>query len=620
MEPHAHRQTVRQLADDLAWLENHCRTNSDLTVHAAQLRLAAALTRNVIGPATDGQSANPLFIAVIGGAGAGKSTVVNFLTGAIVADANPQAGFTRHPTAFTPSVLGASWPSHLGFLGPLQRLATEQPASLDQDVYQVKKREPQADDPLADFVIWDCPDMTTWASSNYVSRLMEVVALADVVVYVASDERYNDEVPTQFLHLVIQAGKPVVCCLTKMREADRVAIVEHFRKEVLEKLPETVGNIPTLPVVTIPNIPQEVRKDPAGLGARYRVPLLNQLLALVPTVEAARRRTVSNAVKYLESAGEGLLDVARRDLSELDKWRSEVSAGKQEFEQRYKSEYLSGEAFRRFDKTHEQVMQMLDLPGPGKGVSAGFALIRKPYGYIRDFVMKTVTRPTPPNLSEQSVCTEAMEAWLAKLQAEALRRGNQHALWKQVSQGFDGGLKTQATEQFGQKLRLLEMKETDELDQMARAAPEKLANNPVLLNILRGGIIALDILVIVLIVVFLWPPSWWWLIILPAVSLTRHLVELVVKLVIDGGRNKLKAKRIALVNEQLTTPLASWLGDWPTTSGSSLERLQLVLRRVPDTIRDLAKLTNRTETGNRTPDEMAPAAPTAPTAPSAGSP
>ena len=65
-------------------------------------------------------------------------------------------------------------------------------------------------------------------------RLLEVAGLADVIVYVASDERYNDEVPTQFLHLLLQAGKPVVVCLTKMREADAPALVAHFQKEVAQ--------------------------------------------------------------------------------------------------------------------------------------------------------------------------------------------------------------------------------------------------------------------------------------------------------------------------------------------------------------------------------------------------
>ena len=155
MEPQTHRATARTLAEDLDWLEEHCRKHPELAQHAAHLRLAGALTRNVIGPAVDGQGAKPLFVAVVGGAGAGKSTVVNFLTGAIVADANPQAGFTRHPTAFLPATLGGAWPSHLGFLGPLQRLTETKSANLDEDVYQVVRMPVKADgtDPLADVVL-----------------------------------------------------------------------------------------------------------------------------------------------------------------------------------------------------------------------------------------------------------------------------------------------------------------------------------------------------------------------------------------------------------------------------------------------------------------------------------
>lgn len=591
MEQHARRQKVRTLADDLSWLEEHCRRNPDLGPHAAHLRLAAALTRNVIGPAVDGQPSKPLFVAVVGGAGAGKSTVVNFLCGAVVADANPQAGFTRHPKAFIHPNLGGAWPSYLGFLGPLQRLSDDKPANLDEDVYQVKKiPAAAADDPFAEFAIWDCPDMTTWASVNYVSRVMEVVALADVVVYVASDERYNDEVPTQFLHLVIKAGKPVVCVLTKMRPADADALTAHFRQEVLDKLPASVGDIPAIPVVTIPQLPLDARSDPAGKGAPHRVALLNQVLALAPTADDGRRRTLANAVKYLQSAGDGLLDVARRDLTELDNWRGVVTSGRKEFEDRYRSEYLAGEAFRRFDQTREQVMHMLDLPGPGKFVSAVFTLARWPYDFLRKFLVKAVSRPAPHNLGETDVCKAAMTAWLDRLQAESLRRSSQHPLWKQVVHGFDAGLKSQASDLFDQRLMTLSRKENDELDKLARAVPEKLATNPVLLNILRGGVIAIDLVAIGLVSwLALALQSWWWLLlILPAVSINRHVIEFVVGRIVDGGRNKLKREREAMVGEQLTAPMQAWLGDWPTTGGSSLEKLQLVLRRVPDTIRELA--------------------------------
>src|SRR5207302_25894 len=109
---------------------------------------------------------------------------------------------------------------------------------------------PEAYSLLKHFVIWDCPDMTTWAATGYLPRLIETAALADVIVYVASDERYNDEVPTQFLNLLLQTGKPVVVCLLKMREADAPALAAHFQKEVLSHLPGGVVGCLAIPFLS----------------------------------------------------------------------------------------------------------------------------------------------------------------------------------------------------------------------------------------------------------------------------------------------------------------------------------------------------------------------------------
>src|SRR5262249_3911359 len=201
-----------------------------------------------------------------------KRPAATLLSGPPPAEATPQAGFTRHPIVYTNTGGAPNWSGHLGFLGPLQRAPQESPASLDADVYQVRRvpADPSSFDLLKDFVVWDCPDMTTWAatgtggngerSPGYITRLLEVAGLADVLGFVASDERYNDEVPTQFLRMLLNMGKPVVCCLTKMREQDAEPLIEHFRREVLRGMPGSIVGCVPLPFLTPEQLADPARR------------------------------------------------------------------------------------------------------------------------------------------------------------------------------------------------------------------------------------------------------------------------------------------------------------------------------------------------------------------------
>ena len=619
MQPTEHRSAVGQLADDLRWLEDHCRRQPDLAAQAGTLRLASALARNVIGPFLEGQPTRPLHVAVVGGAGAGKSTVVNFLAGAVVAEANPQAGFTRHPTAFLPPGPAFPWPSYIGFMGPLHRLTADRPANNDEDVYQVKRIPAQGETahPLAEFVIWDCPDMTTWAAENYVSRLMEAAALADVIVYVASDERYNDAVPTQFLHLLVKAGKAVVVALTKMRPTDAPAFIEHFRQEILGRLPKLPnGSVPSVPVVALPQMTMAERTDPAGAGAKYRVPLLNQILVQCESTDVARARTVSNAAKYLSTAGNGLLDVARRDLAELDAWKAAVFAGRVAFENRYRREYLSGERFRRFDRYRERLTDLLELPGAGRVIGGIFWALRSPYRWTRDYVFGLVARPDVLNLSEQAVLHDALKGWLDALHTEALRKACTHPLWKQTAVRFDSELAPQARDRFSSEFRTFELKESEDLEDAGKALVAGLENNPALLHTLRGGKFALDLAIIGGVVYFTWPPGWLLLLIPLGVSATHQFTEVAARGVAEGARTRVRSHRESLVTTFLSAPLAVWLSEWPSTGGTSFEKLQQVLRRVPDAIRQMeSRVTAKVAELNAPPTPAADVPPDAPAQP-----
>jgi hypothetical protein len=579
------RTLTSQIADDLGWLEEHCRQRPEQAAYAGQLRLAAALVRDCIGPFLDDQPANPLHVVVVGGAGAGKSTVANLLSGAVAAETNPQAGFTRHPVAYTSDNGTLNWTGHLGFLGPLQRMPQAGPANLDADVYQVRHvpRDETSLGLLRDFVIWDCPDMTTWAAGGYVSRLLEISGLADIVVYVASDERYNDEVPTQFLKLLLESGKPVVVCLMKMKEGDAPALLNHFEREVLSRLPARVVACLSIPFLS----PVELA-DPARKAPRYRIPLLNQVAAIGRPAKLARLRTIQGASNYLATQHDNLLGSARSDVAALQSWRAVVEAGQAEFDSRYQREYLAGEKLARFDEALVRLIDLLDLPGVGKFISGTLWVMRWPYQTLKNFAIKALKRPDTIAIPELPVLEQALAGWLDLLRKEAVRRAGTHPVWAHIERGFASGLADQARDQFQQGFRGFQLGQADEVERTARAIYEELEKSPLSLNTLRGGKFALDVAAITATLVA--GPLLWWqhaLLIPLAASISHQLVELLGKGYVEGQRELARQRQQALMTQHLSAPLAEWLIQWPATGGSSYERLQQTLRRLPLAIQQL---------------------------------
>jgi hypothetical protein len=295
-----------------------------------------------------------------------------------------------------------------------------------------------------------------------------------------------------------------------------------------------------------------------------------------------------NAAKYLSTAGEGLLDVARRDLAEFDLWKGTVSAGKAAFEDRYRREFLSGEQFRRFDAYRDRLLDLMELPGAGRMLSNVMWALRSPYRWSRDYIAKLLVRPDALNLSERTVLEASVTGWLDMLQAEALRRAGTHPVWKQIAHGFESGLANQARDRFQQEFRTFETKETDEVEQAGKRMVETVEKNPVLLYGLRGGKLAADIAVIAAVLYFTWVPSWYHLLLIPlGVSFTQQAVELLVRGGAEASRSRVRHQRESLVTQSLTAPLAAWLAEWPATGGSNFERLQQVLSRVPPMIHQL---------------------------------
>ena len=342
----------------------------------------------------------------------------------------------------------------------------------------------------------------------------------------------------------------MVVCLTKMREAIASDLVAHFQTDVLGKLPKTSMGKPTVPVVAIPFLTSEQLADPAKNAAKFRIPLLNQVLVLIDPPAHARKRSVEASIKFLNSAADGLLEVARQDLAALDSWQNLVHTAQAEFDNRYRREFLSGERFRRFDDASEQLMALLELPGAGQFVSIVLWAIRTPYRMLRGFMGKSLSRPDAVNLPENDVLEGAMRAWLDTLRAESLRRANSQSLWRHVVDGFNSGLADTANERFQNDYRRFHLSSADEVDSVCRTIMTGLEKNPSLLTGLRSGKLVLDVVAILL---GMWAGGWFvWpdLIFVPVFASAAHqIVELIVWQYVEQKRSLTRSRKEMMVDQ-----------------------------------------------------------------------
>jgi hypothetical protein len=291
---------------------------------------------------------------------------------------------------------------------------------------------------------------------------------------------------------------------------------------------------------------------------------------------------------------EQLTAAARNDVLALEGWRSLVQTGQGEFDSRYLREYLTSEKYRRFDEALIRLIELLELPGVGQIVSKTLWAMRYPFKLAVDFVGKAFARPDAPSLPEQQVLDEALAGWLDLLRKEAARRKHTHPLWEHVDEGFASNLAELAKERFQQGFRGFQLGQADEVDRTARAIYEDLEKNPVLLNSLRGGKFAIEVASIAGSLAAIGTLGWFELVMVPlAAFMTQKMVELLGAAYVSTQRHLARQRQQGLMARHISAPLGEWLSQWPVTGGSTFERLQLALRRIPLAVEDVHKAVTR---------------------------
>lgn len=229
-----------------------------------------------------GDPGAPAVAVVLGSTGSGKSTLVNSLAQEPVSLPGPVRPTTRHPVVW----------AHADHTGRYSNAFLTGYGSGSDRQLEVR---PSADPLLLGVTVIDSPDFDSVVDENR-EIADDLLAVADLCIFVTSAQRYADAVPWEFLHRAQRRGLPIVFVVNRIPSGDRGVILADYQRRLTD-----AGLAGWAELLAIDE--QHVGSDHGGLPAGEVAPLRRRLEQLgSPDI---RQGLVTEAL-----AG-GLVDVLR---------------------------------------------------------------------------------------------------------------------------------------------------------------------------------------------------------------------------------------------------------------------------------------------------------------------
>jgi hypothetical protein len=393
----------------------------------SELVLAEAAVRHA-QPAQAPVTPRPPQVAVIGPTQTGKSTVVNLLLGRHVAEVSPLAGYTVHPEGFWLASGGRS----AGWVDGLFPGWTRcEPSELSRDRLDAYALPP--------CVVWDTPDFDSLAARTYRRGVLEVAALADVVVLVLSKEKYSDLSVWTMLRLLEPLGRPLVICLNKLT-SDATGVVAASLRQRLQQTRED-GEVPIATVEHLPDLCEDGGLLPAHAADGLRERLRERLAAA-----ASRDRTPGARTLILRHWDDWITPL-RAEHAAVDSWVEQVDTALAEFLDAYRRDYLDHpQRYDSFRRAAVELLRLLEIPKIGGLVARARRVATWPARQIvsagRSLWAQRRRGRTFHDLgTEAAVLVEAAEGLLTALQRDAGRRCDAstpgYAVWRAIAQRLE---------------------------------------------------------------------------------------------------------------------------------------------------------------------------------------
>jgi energy-coupling factor transporter ATP-binding protein EcfA2 len=351
----------------------------------------------------------PLLAVVGGSTGAGKSTLVNSLVGAVVTESGVLRPTTRSPVLVHNPADG-DWFGADRLLPELERVhhPTHDPQALQLVALDVV---PQG------LAILDAPDIDSVEESNR-HLAAQLLAAADLWLFVTSAARYADQVPWDFLRQAAERSAAVAIVLDRTPPDAVTTVASHLARMLAAR------GLKDSPLFTV----NEVALNGDGLLAPREVAEIRRWLTELGADADARaamvKQTIEGAIRSLTRRAHSVADACLEQAAAAERLRDSADAAYDEEIRKLLEASADGTLLRG-----EVMVRWQEFVGTGELLKSLEAKV----GWFRDRMVNAI-KGKPAQAERVTVAVESSLETLIVEHAEAAAE-RAEASWKSLAPG-----------------------------------------------------------------------------------------------------------------------------------------------------------------------------------------